>query len=83
MNLTYLIARYNINYQKAYEYYLISCYMNKNEILENHKDTYLTSITQALFEYDNKKYIVKDCHVFLELLRIFKKFLKEPIDNIN
>ena len=45
---------------------------------------FITTYKQyLLFEYDNKQYIVKDCHVFLELIRIFKKYLKEPIDNIN
>lgn len=30
-----------------------------------------------LFEYDNKKYTVRDCHIFLELLRIFTKYAKQ------
>lgn len=30
-----------------------------------------------LFEYNNKKYIVRDCHIFLELLRIFTKYAKQ------
>lgn len=111
MNLTYLIAKYNMDYRREYKKYI-----NYDiEILENYQNDYLINISNALvdydkslyckvkyneiekkitihfgesqklfitvdkqyllFEYDNKQYIVKDCHVFLELIRIFKKYI--------
>lgn len=73
INISNILNQYKSNFDikdikyNEYEKIITVSYENKKLFITTEK-------LFLLFKYDNKKYIVKDCYVFLELLRIFKKY---------